>query len=59
MEQPEYHIVPSSVVSEAIKTSHNKWLNTPGKHGQPHNDNPIRTFSDADNTYKDRWDLLG
>lgn len=55
---PEYHIVPSKVVSETIKKSHQEWLNTPGKRGQKHNDNPMRKFSDIDDKYLNRWDLL-
>ena len=55
---PEYHIVPSKVVSETVKKSHQEWLNTPGKRGQKHNDNPMRKFSDIDDKYLNRWDLL-
>ena len=55
---PEYHIVPSKVVSETIKKSHQEWLNTPGKRGQKHNDNPMRKFSDIDDKYLNRWLLL-
>ena len=55
---PEYHIVPSKVVSETVKKSHQEWLNTPGKRGQKHNDNPMRKFSDIDGKYLNRWDLL-
>ena len=55
---PEYHIVPSKVVSETVKKSHQEWLNTPGKRGQKHNDKPIRKFSDIDGKYLNRWDLL-
>ena len=55
---PAYHIVPSKVVSETVKKSHQEWLNTPGKRGQKHNDNPMRKFSDIDDKYLNRWDLL-
>ena len=55
---PEYHIVPSKVVSETVKKSHQEWLNTPGKRGQKHNDDPMRKFSDIDDKYLNRWDLL-
>ena len=58
MDAPEYHIVPSKIVAETIKQSHQTWLNTPGKHGQPHNDNTIRNFSDIDDLYLNRWDYL-
>ena len=58
LDAPEYHIVPSSIVAETLKTSHQNWLNTPGKHGQPHNDNSIRNFSDATDEYLNRWDYL-
>ena len=58
MNSPEYHIVPSSVVADTITRGHKTWLDTPGKEGQPHKDNPIRTFSDKDNLYLDKWDYL-
>lgn len=58
LDAPEYHIVQSEVVAETIKKTHQNWLNTPGKKGQQHNDNNIRTFEDKADIYLDRWDLL-
>lgn len=58
LETPEYHIVPSKVVAETITESHRKWLETPGKNGQTHNDTSIRNFFDVEDTYLDRWDIL-
>ena len=55
---PEYHIVPSAVVVERIKSSHEVWLNTPGKYGQKHNDNNVRVFEDNSNEFLNRWDIL-
>lgn len=59
MEIPEYHIVPSSVVAETIRTDHQAWLNTPGRMGQKHSDTTIRKFSDLSDQYLNRWDFLG
>ena len=58
MDVPEYHIVPSKIVAETIKRSHQEWLSAPGKHGQPHNDNTIRSFSDINDVFLNRWDYL-
>ena len=58
LDTPEYHIVPSKVVADTVKASHQKWLDTPGKRGQRHNDSSIRTFEDEDCMYLGRWDLL-
>ena len=58
LDHPEYHIVPSKIVAETIKREHNEWLNTLGKNGQKHNDNPIRKFSDKEDKYLNNWDLL-
>ena len=58
LDHPEYHIVPSKIVAESISKSHQEWLNTLGKNGQPHNDNPIRVFSDKDDEYLNNWDCL-
>ena len=56
---PEYHIVPSNIVAKAVRESHQKWLNTPGKYGQAHNDNNIRNFTDEEDIYLNRWEYLG
>ena len=58
LETPENHIVPSKTIAETLKKSHREWLNTPGKHGQAHNDNTVLTFSDKNDVYLNRWDLL-
>ena len=58
LNEPEYHIVPSKVVAKTIREDHAKWLATPGRQGQKHNDNPIRKFSDTDDMYLDNWNCL-
>ena len=58
LQPPEYHIVPSRIVAETVKKDHQEWLNTPGLHGQAHNDNNIRKFRDPDDEFLDRWDYL-
>jgi len=57
-ERPAYHIVPSSDVAKHTRESHREWLQRPGRGGQKHVDNPVRNFSDRDDTYLERWDLL-
>jgi len=56
---PEYHVAPSSVVADFCKESHKEWLAKPGLKGRLHKDNTMRKFSDGENKYRDRWDLLG
>ena len=56
--QPEYHIVPSNVVAKFISENHKNWLATPGRNGQPHNDNSIRNFFDEKDQYLDKWEIL-
>jgi hypothetical protein len=58
LDAPEYHIVPSDVVADTIKTSHQNWLKTPGKKGQQHKDTTIRVFEDKEDLFHNRWDLL-
>lgn len=58
LESPEYHIVPSKIVADTIRKNHEKWLNTPGKKGQKHNNTNIREFYDLEDTYLDQWELL-
>lgn len=55
---PEYHVVPSQIVSETITREHRDWLNSVGKFGQKHNDNDLRIFTDKDDLYLNRWDYL-
>lgn len=58
LDTPEYHIVPSKIVAKTIKDDHQKWLNTPGKNGQQHNNSSIRKFIDNEDIYLNRWDYL-
>jgi len=56
---PDFHIVPSKIVANSISQGHRKWLKTPGKMGQKHNDTTMRNFKDLEDKYLGRWDLLG
>jgi hypothetical protein len=56
---PEYFIVPKDAVAEYARTNHARWLATPGRKGQPHNDTTMRKFADPEGKYLGRWDLLG
>lgn len=56
---PEYFVVPSRSVADHTKTTHSKWLATPGKSGKAHLDSPVRKFSDPERIFLNRWDLLG
>jgi hypothetical protein len=57
--QPEFHIVPSTILSKKVKKGHAAWLRTPGKNGQPHQDSKVRQFIDHENKYLNKWELLG
>lgn len=57
--EPTFYVVPRSVVATYVRESHQKWLATPGRNGQPHRDTDMRRFKDPDGKFKDRWDLLG
>lgn len=57
--QPSYHVVPSDVVAQYCRHTHSAWLATPGIGGRPHKDNSIRKFTDTEDRWKDRWDVLG
>lgn len=59
LDAPEYYIVPREEVSRFAADNHQLWLDTLGRKGQKHNDNPLRQFKDPGNKYRDRWDLLG
>lgn len=57
-ERPEFYIVPSIELSENIKQQHLTWLNKPGRNGQKHNDNDLRSFRDNVDDYKEKWELI-
>ena len=56
---PDYFIVPSKKVAHWIKNYYKVWLRTPGRKGQKHNENPMRTFKDGKKIYLNQWELLG
>jgi len=58
-ERPDFYIVPSKVVADFVRRTHREWLETPGKKGQAHKDNPVRKFRDPERQFLERWDLLG
>ena len=62
-----YYIIPSSVMAREISKAHRAWLDVPGKKGQEHNDNTIRTVNLPPHTamtgwdvseFQNRWDLI-
>ena len=55
---PDFYIVPSKTVAHHLKSSFRKWLDTPGKKGQPHKDNPMRMFKEEKDEYLGKWELL-
>jgi hypothetical protein len=57
-EQPDYYVVPSTVVAEYTKRTHREWLDAPGKMGQQHKDSPMRKFRDLEGRYRNQWHLL-
>lgn len=55
---PDYFIVPSSEVAKHTKEMHQAWLNTPGRNGKTHQDSTMRKFTDLEEKYLNKWDLL-
>lgn len=55
---PKFYIVPSKVVAKSVRDGHARWLKTPGRKGQAHNDSNMRLFTDLNDKYLNRWDLL-
>lgn len=57
------YVVPLTEVQRIAHENHIEWLNTPGKHGQAHNDNYMRSFvlercSDGTgDMYKNNWNF--
>jgi len=68
---PDYYIIPTATLEKILRDSHQLWLNTPGKNGQPHGKTPVRAiWMDDDQSrighgcavtlaqYHNAWDLL-
>ena len=55
---PSYHLVPSAVVAEICRRTHQDWLDAPRRGGRPHRDSNVRKFWGRDDEWKDRWDVL-
>jgi len=62
-----YYIIPSSEMAKNVSKAHQMWLKAPGKQGQPHKDNSMRTvhlppkvsFSGWEiSEYENRWNLI-
>ena len=56
---PSYHVASCAAVVEYARESHRKWLRTPGRKGQSHNDTSMRKFDDPEGEYLDCWSSLG
>jgi hypothetical protein len=57
-ERPGYHIVPSKIVAETIRTGHKNWLNGKKKDGSARKDSSIRNFTDPDHLFQDKWEII-
>ena len=63
----QYYIIPSKQMAKNVKSTHNFWLETPGKKGQQRNDSKVRavhvppyessTFWNV-GEFLDRWDFI-
>ena len=53
----EYYVIPSKTMSENISANHKIWLNIPGRKGQKHNDNSVRTVLLPPRVHRNGWDL--
>lgn len=53
--KPDFIIIHSQRIAEHIAYWHKEWLETPGKNGQPHNDNDMRIFDDEKGYFKKYW----
>ena len=56
--RPDFYIVPSKVVAEYVSSTHSQWLAGTKADGSPREDSAIRNFRDADNEYKETWEML-
>ena len=61
--KPDYYIVPSKVVADYIRITHQEWLKKPSKTGKQHVDTDMRFFEIYDDKeaekYHNKWKNLG
>ncbi len=69
-EAPVTYVVPSRVVADVLRVSHQAWLNTPGRGGVAHRDHDLRRIVPGwpfgvegypngwMDRYREKWDLL-
>jgi hypothetical protein len=58
-ERPSYHIVPSRIVAKRVKTGHRNWKRKrKRKDGKDAGETSVRLFSDANDEFLERWNLL-
>ena len=58
-DRPAYHIVPSQVVANYVKSRHRAWLNGKKPDGGQRKDSAMRKFRDPEDRYLEKWNLLG
>jgi hypothetical protein len=56
--RPDSHVVPSSEIAAYVARNHREWLSGTKKNGAARKDTPMRSFSDLENDYLERWELL-
>ena len=64
----EYYIIPFADFSTIVRENHQRWMATPGRNGQAHNDSAVRAVAVPPHTrpytvhsieqYHERWDLI-
>jgi len=61
--KPDFYIVPSKVVADYVRTTHQNWLKKPSKKGKKHKDTDMRLFEIDDDKvaekYLNKWKNLG
>ena len=53
----EYYIIPSKIMSKKVKKGHQIWLETPGVHGQKHNESSVKTIILPPRIHRGNWDI--
>lgn len=57
-ERASFHIVPSKIVADYVRTGHAEWLKGRKSNGEPRKDTSMRKFRDLENAYLEAWHLI-
>jgi Holliday junction resolvase-like predicted endonuclease len=51
----DYYMVPADIVAKSVREAHIKWMKTPARNGEKHNESNVRLFRSRPSKYCPSW----